>query len=334
MKRLLRLAAATLLATLLLVSSIAFAYASTGRTLEVNFLPGVKFVVNGQQLAAGNDQGMYVEGNNRYPNHLVYNGTVYVPLRFVEEVSNKYAFWHPESKTVLMWDKTAPKVLQFRQLDPQQAPAAVRQWVENSRHQESAASRTVGQKTYLLVTRGEKPTGGYGVAITRVEDRGREVLVTVHYTEPSGMVTQALTYPLILVEIPKVDKPVRFVGENGQAVPQLPGGAELPPVVQGSSGIKLHAVKKSSDTVVLTGIVNASGGARVSYVVKEPWGKTIKSGSITPNHTGQLWTPFELSLSRADFGSNDRLSVTISRRDANGKHESLVMSIYRASFTR
>ncbi|MBU4533089.1 MAG: protease complex subunit PrcB family protein [Eubacteriales bacterium] len=320
MRLLFRSTTTILLALLLLVSGVVYAYASTGRTLEVTVLPGVKFVMNGKQLPAG---------NNPQPNHLVYNGNVYVPLQIVEEISNKYVFWHSGSSTVYVWDKNvqAPAV-SFKEINPEQALPAVRNWAQQFRSIETAQSRTIGQKTYLLVTRGEKPTGGYGVAITRVEDRGHEVLVTVRYIEPSGIVTQALTYPLTLVELPKVDKPIRFVRDNGQALPQLPETAELQPVIAGTANIKLYALKWGTNEVTLTGIAKTAG-AKVSYEVRVPWGNVISRGTITAK-AGEVWTPFTITVQRSDFENNERLQVNFNRSGGDGSSERLVTSIYRA----
>ena len=158
-----RSAAAILVATILFASGIA--YASAGRTLEVTFLPGVKFVLDNKRLTAGNDQGMYVEGKNRYPNHVMYNGNVYVPLRLVEEAFGKQTSYHAESKTVYL----GSHLISHKVINPEQAPPAIKNWVQHNRKVETAQSKTLGQKSYLLVTRGEKPTGGYGVDFTRVE---------------------------------------------------------------------------------------------------------------------------------------------------------------------
>lgn len=327
MKLFLRSTAIILAALVLFAAGIA--YASPGRTLEVTFLPGVKFVLNGDRQPAGDDQGMYADGKNRYPNHLVYNGNVYVPLRFVEEISNKYVFWHADSKTVFMWDKEqSTPGISFRELDPNRAPNAIKQWVQRYRDTEVAQVKNYGNKTYLLVTRGQKPTGGYGVSITQVENRGDVILATVRYTEPSRIVTPAVTYPLTLVEMPRVDKPVRFVGENGQVIPQLPDPEPQAPI-SGSANIKVYSLKANPDKVTLTGVVNVSN-ASVNYRIKEPWGKVIRAGSLASGRHGETWTPFNLVLSREDFGKNDRLQVTITRNDNDGNSEALQMSVYRS----
>ena len=326
MKKLLRSATAVLAAVILFTAGIA--YASPGRTLEVTFLPGVKFVLNDKQVAAGNNNGMYVEGKNRYPNHVVYKGNLYVPLRFVEEITGKSATWNQESKTVHIKDKVNTAI-KFKELNPEQAPWAINNWVKRSTNMEMAQSKTLGNKTYLLITRGEKRTGGYGVSVTKVEDRGSEVLVTVKYTEPTGMVTQALTYPLTLVEIPRVDKPVRFVVEHGQVLPQLPIDVELQPVINGTANIKLYALNWGTKEVVVTGIVNVSG-AKVTYEVKNQHGTVVNTGNLTPAKGSEIWSPFAITIPRTDFGGGDRLAIAITRTQNNGSKETLRMSAFQS----
>lgn len=325
MNKLLRSTTAVLAAIILFTAGIA--YASPGRTMEVTFLPGVKFVLNGKQVTAGNHHGMYVEGQNRYPNHVMYNGTIYVPLRFVEELTGKSATWNQESRTVHINDRVT-NTIKFNELNPEQAPPAINHWVQRSNKMEMAQSRTLGNKTYLLVTRGEKLTGGYGVSVTRVEDRGSEVVVTVRYTEPTGMVTQAITYPLTLVEIPRVDKPVRFVGENGRALPQLPINVELQPVINGTANIKLYALKWGIKDIIVSGIANVSG-AKVTYEVRNQHGSIVQSGNLNPVNGSEVWSPFTINIPRADFGGGERVSINITRTLNNGTKETFRMSVFQ-----
>lgn len=214
------LRSAALVVAALLLFAAGMAYAAPGKILEAYFLPGVKFVHNGDRQAVGDAQGMYADGQNRYPNHLVYNGNVYVPLRFFEEVGNKYTFWHADSKTVFIWDRHKP------QPEPEKVP------------------------------------------------------------------------------------------------PKTP--------ISGSANIKIYALKGDKDRVTLSGVVNTGGNASISYLVKEPWGKTIRSGSLL-GKAGETWTPFNMVLTRQDFGNNDRLQVTINRSSRDGKAEALQMSVYRSA---
>ncbi|MBN2851308.1 MAG: protease complex subunit PrcB family protein [Clostridia bacterium] len=55
----------------------------------------------------------------------------------------------------------------------------------------------------LFIGMGEKPTGGYSIAVESVEDNEGKTLVFVNETVPAKdqMVTQALTYPSIIIQL-------------------------------------------------------------------------------------------------------------------------------------
>ena len=65
----------------------------------------------------------------------------------------------------------------------------------------------------IAVYLGEKPTGGYGIEITRVLDIGTyiEVHVEEYFPQPDSIVTTALTHPFHIIKIPKTTKEVKFI---------------------------------------------------------------------------------------------------------------------------
>ncbi len=109
--------------------------------------------------------------------------------------------------------------------DPDQFPADIKAWIELSREKFQAQTRKDNGLLYILVTYGEKPTGGYAVEITGVEEKSDKLVVTVKFTEPGpdDIVTQALTYPYDLMVIDDPDLPsVEFVASGAESsVPVL-----------------------------------------------------------------------------------------------------------------
>lgn len=91
-------------------------------------------------------------------------------------------------------------------------PAEVEAWVEDSRNKFMAQTLEHEGLLYLLVTYGEKPTGGYTVEITDITEQEGKIVVTANFTEPGEdeMVTQALTYPYDLAVIDDPGLPVEF----------------------------------------------------------------------------------------------------------------------------
>jgi len=68
------------------------------------------------------------------------------------------------------------------------------------------------RQTVVAIFAGQRPTGGHSVVVTKVVDDGRGA--TVHYRvappPPDAMVTQALTFPYILIRLERKVTEVRF----------------------------------------------------------------------------------------------------------------------------
>ncbi len=101
---------------------------------------------------------------------------------------------------------------------PDQLPAEVEEWIEDSRQELAGQTYELEGVLYLLVTYGERPTGGYDVEITDIAIQDDKVVVTAEFTEPAEdeMVTQALTYPYDLAMIEDPDLPVEFVATGAE----------------------------------------------------------------------------------------------------------------------
>ncbi len=101
---------------------------------------------------------------------------------------------------------------------PDQLPAEVEEWIEDSRQEFAGQTYELEGVLYLLVTYGERPTGGYDVEITDIAVQDDKVVVTADFTEPAEdeMVTQALTYPYDLAMIEDPDLPVEFVATGAE----------------------------------------------------------------------------------------------------------------------
>lgn len=103
----------------------------------------------------------------------------------------------------------------FSRVSMTEAPQEIRKAVEENREKEKAAVYVFDQEVYIVITRGEKPTGGYGVEVVDIDkyilDEDRfAVKVKVKYIdpEPGQPVTQAITYPFIIVKTDLKDIPL------------------------------------------------------------------------------------------------------------------------------
>jgi hypothetical protein len=63
----------------------------------------------------------------------------------------------------------------------------------------------------VLVAWGTKPTGGYSISVESVEVKNGEAVVQVRRRKPTGIVTQALTAPCVVVRTARLPDRVRFV---------------------------------------------------------------------------------------------------------------------------
>ncbi len=91
----------------------------------------------------------------------------------------------------------------------------------------AALSRAIGARvpnsgngTYLAAYWGEKPTGGYSLAVESARLEGDRVTVRLALKEPpqDAVVTQALTYPYVVAIVRDLDprgKQLSFVDQNG-----------------------------------------------------------------------------------------------------------------------
>lgn len=175
-------------------------------------------------------------------------------------------------------------------------PEEIRDWVDNSRPIMLGQSRLFGNYLYILVTYGEKSTGGYDVNITDIRDTPEALVVKVQFVDPppGQPVTQALTYPYDRVVIAPTDREIRFeTATEWPRVPTLLGIDHLPPIAAGRGGIQVFAPAPEStvpNPFVFRGIANTFEGT-VNFRVE------TKDGELLLEHftTGTMgdWGYFE-----------------------------------------
>ncbi len=76
--------------------------------------------------------------------------------------------------------------------------AVVKEWADSARSVAGVRFLTMGPVTYVLVALGEKPTGGYAVAIrkaVRVTEQCARIFVEIRTPGPGDLVAQVITYP-------------------------------------------------------------------------------------------------------------------------------------------
>ncbi|MTI47346.1 MAG: protease complex subunit PrcB family protein [Firmicutes bacterium] len=96
--------------------------------------------------------------------------------------------------------------VKFNVLEEKQIPQKIKEILPQYRVEERALACRIEDSVYVIVTRGEKRTGGYSVAIDRIEKEKSDdyfnLIVYAKYTDPSPdqIVPQVITYPYTIVK--------------------------------------------------------------------------------------------------------------------------------------
>lgn len=209
----------------------------------------------------------------------IVEGRTVVPLRFVSEALSADVKWDEETRSVMITtDHEESSVVE--EVVQEELPEEVASWIENSQNTWLAQEKVVEDIMYLLVTYGEKPTGGYSVDIQQVMESEEEIIVKLSFTQPGedDIVTQAITYPYDLFSMKPTEKPVVYevIGDESY-VPTLVGLETLSPVMVESRGIKIFSPapeEKVSNSFTFKGIANVFEG-NVLYRLSDEEGEEL-----------------------------------------------------------
>lgn len=178
-------------------------------------------------------------------------------------------------------------------------PKEIEDWVNSSLAMNLGQSKVYEEDMYILVTYGEKPTGGYNVGITDINITDESVEVSVNFKAPKegDIVTQAITYPYDLEVIEKVDLPLSFnVSGDEDYLMTLQGIDELKPIVAESTWIKIFEPAPNGsvgDQVSISGIASVFEGNIVYEVIDES-GNTLYENFTTAGMGD--WYYFEIDI--------------------------------------
>lgn len=201
--------------------------------------------------------------------------------------------------------KNEPK--DYERPEGKNLPEEIQDWVNRSLNINLGQSKIYGDRQYILVTYGEKPTGGYYVNIEDVKILEDKVEVDVRFKAPQegDMVTQAITYAYDLVVIKAVDLPVKYnvLGDEMHLM-TLKGIDQLKPFAAESSQIKIFEPapnKVVEKEFVISGIASVFEGNIVYEILDE------EDNSLYENYTTAGmgdWYYFELKIEIPEEISN------------------------------
>ena len=203
-------------------------------------------------------------------------------------------------------------------------------WLEYSREMFLAQVRELDGQQYLLVTYGQKESGGYGVEIIDVEVGEEKVTVEVKFTAPGEdeQVTDEETYPYALEVIQATGLPVEFVASGAQdVVPHITDITYLQPIVAEAEHIKIFAPAPDEQVghqFTMQGIIKEHEG-NVQYKLMDGSGTVLVSG-LTGMVASEDWKYFSINVVMDEsVSAEDGLLMEVSTQSAqNGAVQDLV----------
>lgn len=146
----------------------------------------------------------------------VMNGKVFIPVRFAAESLDTLVEWDGNNNTVNIsttnnWAITPVETpVDYEEINIRQIPqeSGLSEWIGANRKNQGIYHKAEDNKNYILICGGEKPTGGYKIqldSITMVAPGSVYLTAQIVGPAPDVMVTTALTYPCMLIEIEDQD---------------------------------------------------------------------------------------------------------------------------------
>ena len=138
----------------------------------------------------------------------IIKGRSLVPIRFIAEILGAEVKWDPVTFTVQINTKSdinpVEKPLDFSKIaiEDIKEEKELMSWYGQHYKAKGVYQKTVGNKLYVLISAGERATGGYSIEVNSATLINTEtVYVSVEVKQPAkgSIVTQAITYPYVLL---------------------------------------------------------------------------------------------------------------------------------------
>ncbi len=230
----------------------------------------------------------------------------------------------PSDSEVLPGKKT------FARVSYDELPQEIKAWVDVSREMNLAQEKVFGNRRYILVTYGIKPTGGYTVEIQDVEVSAAKINVTVKFNQPTKdqYVTDALTQPYDIIYIEPSDLPVEFfpVGDEYHVM-TLMGIDELAPITASSPDIKIFTPapgEKTGGELTISGVANVYEGT-VLIRMEDSEGSAFAAAALGLAGSGD-WYYFDIPMLVSDrvAAGSDYYVVIYTESPKDGSEENVI----------
>ncbi|MHB1420593.1 MAG: protease complex subunit PrcB family protein [Bacillota bacterium] len=148
----------------------------------------------------------------------------------------------------------------------EQLPGDVVMWYEDNYRKLDLHSLIINEDEYVLLSAGEKPTGGFSIEEFQLNGLADEIQVAASLRAPGAedIVTQALTYPHLLVKIKADQRQLTFQGFKGNT------GTSNSSEIKQDSGTYTGQIDGNSIEIEISGVPkqNAARAFRFNEQVK------------------------------------------------------------------
>lgn len=109
--------------------------------------------------------------------------------------------------------------IEYEVIDSNTLEQSIQFEIEEIKYQKGYTYWEIEDGSYkIFIGLGEKPTGGYGIQVKSIQDNGRITVIQVEKTEPdpNDMVTQALTYPYVVIKVNNITNNFIVIDQNDE----------------------------------------------------------------------------------------------------------------------
>ncbi|WP_377889715.1 protease complex subunit PrcB family protein [Alkalihalobacillus sp. R86527] len=102
--------------------------------------------------------------------------------------------------------------VEFETVQMNNAPEDIQTTIQQKWLEKSTFAVPSNEHLYIIITRGEMPTGGYSITIDNISKEGNSLLVSYYTTDPNKdeIVTQAITKPFTIAKIDHTNARINF----------------------------------------------------------------------------------------------------------------------------
>lgn len=276
-------------------------YATDLIHIEVKF-PGIEYRYDGKELV--------FKESEEEPATINYKGVNYVPVRGISEALGKEVVWDAAANRVLIHSTDN---LDYQVLESDEVMPEIKSWLDRSMEHELAQLKTVDQETYILLTLGQKNSGGYEINVEAIKQYHNGVKVDFEILEPEkgDFVTEGVTYPYKLIKlVDTYEGPITFNEKTNNRIPIIEGTDQIPSLYKDSENIILFDPVITEEKIKLQGIVNTFEGL-IEFSLVNGSGDELENETIQSHGAKPDWGYFEKEISRATLKQSSNLSVVL-----------------------